>query len=173
MLVTRSRRTRSSLANSYTTTVATIITLPSVIVELTKPDFDGLQLWADDVSRLLEASSRSPASASGDAECATDQGTNLIGSRYFSRPRRTLSSTETRTDSQQNEEISEVVVKLSVAKGASFHVSILWNKIGLNVEKFWLDFWSLDNQMFPHSCGLWKYLLQKLMFWRNSNRMGG
>ena len=121
VLVTRSRRARSSPMNSYAITVATIIALPSVNVELTKPDFDGLQLWADDVSRLLDESSRTSASTSPDAERATDQDESLIGSRYFSKPRRTLSSTETRAEKHQNDEISEVVIKLSVAKGVYIH----------------------------------------------------
>ena len=127
VLLTRSRRARSSLVNSYATTLAVIINIPNIFVELMKNEVDGLQLWADDVSKLLEISSPAPLSTPTTTRTNTEDA-NLIGSRFFSKPRM-LSPTGSRHDN----EISEVVTKLSAAKGKLLDYCVLGTTNGREV----------------------------------------
>ena len=102
-----------------TTTVTVDIT--AVSVKLSKPVLDGLQLWADDLSRLMErCSSGSPAVPLG-GDNSRDP--SLIGSRFFAKTRRSQDGgTESGSvvSAQRTDANTETILKLFVSDGAVF-----------------------------------------------------
>jgi len=90
--------------------------VPSVHVLLQKPIFDGLQLWADDVSQFFERVLASPAVTQ-----PPSRNPSLIGSRFFADTRTTGSkdsSTGTSGILQESKTPnSETVLKVVVSEG--------------------------------------------------------
>lgn len=110
----------STLGLSRTTTISMTVGVPSVHVAISKALLDGIQLWADDVSQLVE---RTYGTHVGDTETERSESRNpsLIGSRFFAKSKRygsrsseesSIVSSETRTQT-----ISETVIKVSVTEG--------------------------------------------------------
>ncbi|THH26562.1 hypothetical protein EUX98_g7623 [Antrodiella citrinella] len=111
------KRTPTS-SNFVTTAVA--IELPSVFLHLSKPQLDGLQLWADDLSQLVERAF-SPLYDDDDAtERRSSKDPSLIGSRFFTKSQRSrigaVASSTVSTDPSGT--TSETIVKVSVNKVA-------------------------------------------------------
>lgn len=97
-------------------TTAVALEIPSVHCELSKASFDGLQLWADDLSRLSEKAFNPPISPKGDG---ASQSSTILGSRYFARGTSQSSglntpSTFTRPRGPPS---SETIVKVAVSEG--------------------------------------------------------
>ncbi|KAI0797999.1 hypothetical protein C8Q75DRAFT_709658 [Abortiporus biennis] len=97
-------------------TIAVTIDIPSVYVNLSKPVIDGLQLWADDLTQLLERAF-SPVEV-GD----TSRDTSLIGSRYFVQSKQSRGSANS-TDrgsiiSGPSDAKTETIVKIIVSEAA-------------------------------------------------------
>ncbi|KZT09510.1 uncharacterized protein LAESUDRAFT_756466 [Laetiporus sulphureus 93-53] len=67
--------------------VALALDIPSVHVELRKPILDGLQLWADDLTQLVEAVLEDSTSYEIDTDVAESKDASLIGSHFFARSR--------------------------------------------------------------------------------------
>ena len=109
----------SAFGLSRTTTIAMTVGVPSVHVAISKALLDGIQLWADDVSQLVE---RTFGTSVGDTdtEKAESRNPSLIGSRFFAKSRRygrsseesSIVSSETRTQTT-----SETVIKVTVTEG--------------------------------------------------------
>ncbi|KAI1795867.1 hypothetical protein LXA43DRAFT_989826 [Ganoderma leucocontextum] len=100
---------------------AVSVDLPSIHVELSKALIDGLQLWADDLTQLMEAAvAEQPGSNEG-----TQRGSghsSLIGSRYFAGASTVGSGTESGGASLANtitarpEQRSETAVKIAITE---------------------------------------------------------
>ncbi|EKM55349.1 uncharacterized protein PHACADRAFT_208868 [Phanerochaete carnosa HHB-10118-sp] len=87
--------------------------IPSVSVKLSKDVVDGLQLWADDVSRLAESAFGSqPPSTSN----SRDQ--SLIGSRFFSGSRRSASDSVSTVSAQRGDATKETIIKATISEAA-------------------------------------------------------
>ncbi|KAI0670368.1 hypothetical protein C8Q78DRAFT_1035864 [Trametes maxima] len=80
-----SRANASSAGLGTVTSTAVSLDIPSVHVELSKPLIDGLQLWADDITQLMEAAFAEPAPSEAGTERAGSVASSMIGSRYFAR----------------------------------------------------------------------------------------
>jgi autophagy-related protein 2 len=112
------------LANDNPTALKTVISvhIPSVSSILQKPILDGLQLWADDASQLIERSLGGGSSTSISAKSSRDP--SIIGSRYFTHPgteSRSTSGSELEANAGQPGQQSETVVKVVVSEGVSIH----------------------------------------------------
>ena len=96
------------------------VDVPSIYVQLCKPVLDGLQLWADDLSQMIEKSMASSPSPGDSGNSSKDP--SLIGSRFFAKTRR---SQDSGTDSasvvsaQRTNANTETIVKLYVSDGES------------------------------------------------------
>ncbi|KAI0065395.1 hypothetical protein BV25DRAFT_1821795 [Artomyces pyxidatus] len=93
--------------------VVVAIDIPSIHLVMSKPVFDGLQLWADDVSQFME---RTSALASSER---TSRDPSLIGSRFFVQPKRGSQDTDTTTASSVRETkpvTGETVFKVTVSE---------------------------------------------------------
>ena len=88
------------------------VDIPSVHVDISKPTFDALQYWADDVTQLLENMS-SKASDRMDAEVGDSRDTSLIGSRFFAKSR---SGSGSALSASRDGASAETVVKLTVTE---------------------------------------------------------
>lgn len=116
--LTISRSSNSSASTAVLTTTTVTMDVPSVYVQLSKPVLDGLQLWADDLSQIIERC-LSPNSSDSDGNGSKDP--SLIGSRFFAKTRR---SQDSGTDSasvvsaQRTSANTETIVKVVVADGA-------------------------------------------------------
>ncbi|KAI0273740.1 hypothetical protein BC834DRAFT_816242 [Gloeopeniophorella convolvens] len=80
----RLRLTKASSGRSggSTTTLISEVDIPSVSLNISKPLFDDLQFWADDISQLLERISTATGGGSQEQPSANP---SLVGSRFFSR----------------------------------------------------------------------------------------
>ena len=100
------------------TTLAMTVDVPSIFVHLHKLVLDGLQLWADDLSQMIE---KAVASNTPQADGSSSKDASLIGSRFFAKTRR---SQDSGTDSasvvsaQRTNANTETIVKLYVSDGA-------------------------------------------------------
>jgi autophagy-related protein 2 len=94
------------------------IDIPSILLNLSKPIFDSLQFWIDDVSQLLERTT----AASGEASQAnSSRNPSLVGSRFFSASKQ--GSVEITTDELSTGHIkpsTENIVKLTISEGQKF-----------------------------------------------------
>ena len=108
--VSSGRNSRRSAA------VVVEIDIPSILLTVSKPIFDGLQYWADDVSQLLE---RTTATASGDAaQENSSRNPSLVGSRFFSASKQ--GSVEIAVDELPPGQIkasTETIVKATISEG--------------------------------------------------------
>lgn len=108
-------------ANTESSRMAVALEIPSVHCELSKASFDGLQLWADDLSRLAERALNPPSDSPDDND---SRNSSIIGSRYFAKATSQSSgintpSTITTTRRPRSSTSSETVVKVSVSEGLS------------------------------------------------------
>ena len=108
--VSSGRNSRRSAA------VVVEIDLPSILLTISKPIFDGLQFWVDDVSQLLE---RTTAPTSGDAaQENSSRNPSLVGSRFFSASKQ--GSVELAVDEPPPGQIkssTETIVKVTISEG--------------------------------------------------------
>ena len=100
------------------TTLVLTVDVPSVAVKLSKNEVDGLQLWADDISRITEtAFSSLPNSASSSRD------PSLIGSRFFAKSRRSdgsVGESMSTSSAQRTRGTKETIVKVNVGEGMSY-----------------------------------------------------
>jgi autophagy-related protein 2 len=88
------------------------VDVPSVHIDISKPTFDALQYWADDVTQLLGDMS-SKANDGIDTEVGDSRDTSLIGSRFFAKSR---SGSGSALSTSRNDASAEIVVKLTVTE---------------------------------------------------------
>lgn len=115
----RIRISRSELANPNT--IAVTIDISSVHADISKPLLDGLQLWADDITQLVERTLNAP-TGDTDTEKAESRNPSLIGSRFFAKTRRygSKSSEESSVGgsvADRTEVGNEIVVKIGLSEG--------------------------------------------------------
>lgn len=91
------------------------IDIPSILLNLSKPIFDSLQFWIDDVSQLLERTT----AASGEAtQENSSRNPSLVGSRFFTPSKQ--SSVEIAVDEPSAGHIkssTESIVKVTISEG--------------------------------------------------------
>ncbi|KAI0082632.1 hypothetical protein K474DRAFT_1610655 [Panus rudis PR-1116 ss-1] len=107
---------RLSGLSSTLTTLAVALDIPSVFVNLSKPHLDGLQLWADDLTRLLEIAFNPDARLPADSD-------SIIGSHFFAKNRSRASgfatpSTFASSSRQESASRSETIMKVTVSEAA-------------------------------------------------------
>ena len=88
------------------------VDIPSVHIDISKPTFDALQYWADDVAQLLGDMS-SKAIDEINTEVGDSRDTSLIGSRFFAKSR---SGSGSALSTSRNDASAEIVVKLTVTE---------------------------------------------------------
>ncbi|GJE87153.1 autophagy-related protein 2 [Phanerochaete sordida] len=99
----------SSTEQRQLTSLVLTVDIPSVFVKPSKDTVDGLQLWADDVSRLAEnAFTSQPASADSSRD------PSLIGSRFFSKSRRSASDSISTVSAQRSDATKETIIKVAI-----------------------------------------------------------
>lgn len=102
-------------------TLSISLDIPSVHVELSKVLLDGLQLWADDLTQLMEVLSRDPAVWESGTEKAHSRESSLIGSRFFAKTRMGSQASGTESGSgsmpsgNSKTSVNETAIKLSVS----------------------------------------------------------
>lgn len=111
-------RSSPSLPERYSRRSAAIIAeidIPSILLNLPKPLFDGLQFWIDDVSQLLERTTASPSEA---AQENASRNPSLVGSRFFSGSKQ--GSMEIDVDGASPDHVkpfTESIIKVTVSEG--------------------------------------------------------
>lgn len=95
------------------TSLVLAVDIPSVFVKPSKGIVDGLQLWADDISRLAE-------SAFGSQPSSTDSSRDpsLIGSRFFSKSRHSTSDSVSIVSAQRGNATKETIIKATLGEVA-------------------------------------------------------
>jgi autophagy-related protein 2 len=91
------------------------INVPSMYLNLTKPLFDSLQFWIDDVSQLLE---RNLVPSSDGTRENSSRNPSLVGSRFFSNSKQ--GSVDTAVDnasSDRSKSFTERIVKVTILEG--------------------------------------------------------
>lgn len=86
--------------------------IPSMCLNISKPLFDSLQFWIDDVTRLLETQSNN------EAHEGSSRNPSLVGSRFFSSSKQ--GSVEVSTGESlpnYNESLTESIVKVTISEG--------------------------------------------------------
>ncbi|KAF4615034.1 hypothetical protein D9613_003111 [Agrocybe pediades] len=89
--------------------LALSIDIPAICIDISKPSFDALQYWADDLSQLLDRLSKPPESNKASSVAGDSREASLIGSRFFANSR-SGSGSLTPTES------AESVIKLNVTE---------------------------------------------------------
>ncbi|KAK0197033.1 hypothetical protein F5146DRAFT_1013780 [Armillaria mellea] len=109
----------------HTSTLALIVSIPSVYVNMSKPALDGLQYWADDVTQSLERAF-GPVPGSDDSDRSS-----IIGSRFFTQSRSgSGSETTTRASKPKQTEtavkvtISEVFIRIALPRKSEVSVPV-------------------------------------------------
>ena len=103
-------------------TVVAEIEIPSIILALSKPLFDGLQFWIDDVSQLLE---RTITSSSEAAQENSTRNPSLVGSRFFTGSKQ--GSIEIPVDEASPDNVkssTESIVKVTISEGETLLILI-------------------------------------------------
>jgi autophagy-related protein 2 len=127
MLVSRieSENKPSSSGHPTSNTVVVTIDVPSVYADVSKPLIDGLQLWADDVSQLVERIFG--VAGDTDTEKAESRTPSLIGSRFFANSRRHGSKSSEESSAGFSgppaDVPSESVIKIAVSEGSAIQFS--------------------------------------------------
>jgi autophagy-related protein 2 len=81
-------------------------------LNLSKPLFDSLQFWIDDVTRLLETQSGS------EAHEGSSRNPSIVGSRFFSNSKQGSVEVSTGESSPKyTESLTESIVKLTISEG--------------------------------------------------------
>jgi autophagy-related protein 2 len=94
------------------------IDIPSILLNLSKPIFDSLQFWIDDVSQLLE---RTTAASRGASQENSSRNPSLVGSRFFSASKQ--GSVEITADELSTSHIrssTKSIVKVTISEGQNF-----------------------------------------------------
>jgi autophagy-related protein 2 len=94
------------------------IDVPSMCLSFSKPLFDDLQFWVDDVSQLLE---RILVPSSDAARENSSRNPSLVGSRFFSSSKQ--GSVNTAVDDalpDHNKSFTENIVKVTISEGKNF-----------------------------------------------------
>ncbi|KAH9966770.1 hypothetical protein BC827DRAFT_1374003 [Russula dissimulans] len=97
-------------------TVVAEIEIPSILLALSKPLFDGFQFWIDDVSQLLE---RTITSSSEAVQENSSRNPSLVGSRFFSGSKQgsvEIPVDETSPDNMKSS--TESVVKVTISEAS-------------------------------------------------------
>lgn len=98
------------------------IDIPSILLNFSKPIFDSLQFWIDDVSQLLERT----AVISGEASQEnSSRNPSLVGSRFFSASKQ--GSVEIAADELSTGHVkspTENIVKVTISEGQKFPISL-------------------------------------------------
>ena len=116
IFISQSESTISSQRPTPSNTVAVTIDVPSVHADISKLLLDSLQLWADDVSQLVEHA----AAGDTDTEKAESRNPSLIGSRFFAKTRRHGSEESSSGFSGTRAEVgNETVIKIVLSEGLS------------------------------------------------------
>jgi autophagy-related protein 2 len=91
------------------------INVPSVYLNLTKPLFDSLQFWIDDVSQLLEQNL--VPSSDGTRENSS-RNPSLVGSRLFSNSKQgSVDTTVDNASSDHSKSLTEKILKVTISEG--------------------------------------------------------
>jgi autophagy-related protein 2 len=112
---------KPSLRLRTSNAVVVTIDLPSLHADLSKSLLDGVQLWADDVSQLMERTFGG-VGEDADTERAESRDPSLIGSRFFVKPRRHGSKSSDEGSTSFNgahvEAPKETVIKIALSEGS-------------------------------------------------------
>ncbi len=101
--------------------VVTEIDIPSIVLNISKPLFDGLQFWADDVSQLLERQTATDDAAQENMS----RNPSLLGSRFFSNSKHgSVEIPVGETSSDNIKSSTESIVKVTISEGGSLHILI-------------------------------------------------
>ncbi|KAI0636957.1 hypothetical protein C8Q77DRAFT_1095313 [Trametes polyzona] len=117
-----SRTAAAPSADPAVSTTAVSLDIPSIHIELSKPLLDGLQLWADDLTQLMEAAFAERSGSETDTQKAGSGESSLIGSRYFARTDTSGSAPDSGVTSLANtikvrqEPRSETAVKVMITE---------------------------------------------------------
>jgi len=105
-------------------TVVTEIDIPSIVLNLSKPLFDSVQFWIDDVSQLLERTMAPPSSEAARENLSRNP--SLVGSRFFSSSK--PGSVEIAVDEASPNIIksssTESIVQVTISEGEDSFISI-------------------------------------------------
>lgn len=99
------------------------IDIPSIVLNLSKPLFDSLQFWIDDVTQLLE---RTSAHSSDTVQENLSRNPSLVGSRFFSGSKR--GSVEIAMDEASPDNVrssTESIIKVTISEGECLLIAIL------------------------------------------------
>lgn len=123
---------KQSLEKSELTTIAVTIDIPAICVRIGKPILDGLQLWADDLSQMIEKC-MDASSAENDKDKSRDP--SLIGSRFFVKTRRSQDSgadSSSVVSAQRTTTNTETIVKVYIADGTYSLIALDFVKTGIH-----------------------------------------
>ncbi|KAJ7109447.1 hypothetical protein C8R44DRAFT_937041 [Mycena epipterygia] len=98
----------------HSITVALIVQVPSVHIQISKPLLDSLQYFADDTAQLIE---RVFGSDNGDIHKAESRDTSLIGSRFFAKSR-SGSGSGSGLGATRSKPTSESVIKVEITEAS-------------------------------------------------------
>jgi autophagy-related protein 2 len=86
--------------------------IPSMCLNLSKPLFDSLQFWIDDVTRLLETQS------GNEAHEGSSRNPSLVGSRFFSSSKQgSVEVSMGESSPSFTESLTECIVKVTISEG--------------------------------------------------------
>lgn len=114
---------RSSEIPAEVATLVVTVDIQSAFVKLSKSDLDGLQVWADDVTRLIEL-----AFGSQPDSTASSRDPSLIGSRFFAKTRGSRGSTSdsmSMVSAQRTDSTKETVIKANIGEGMLCRLTFL------------------------------------------------
>lgn len=125
-MITKTVTSSVAALPTLSTTVVTV-DIPSVHVHIGKKEIDNLQLWADDISQLIERA----LNPHGSGPAARDADADLIGSRFFNKTRHSqgsgtdsAASTVTARRAGSNEETN---VKVAISEGSIILTLMLYS----------------------------------------------
>ncbi|VDB83052.1 unnamed protein product [Peniophora sp. CBMAI 1063] len=108
---------RVSVGSSALGSTSIVVNIPSVHADLTKDSFDGLQLWADDVAKVMERASTTPPTSYVETASQGVRDPSLIGSRYFLQQKRGSQDSGRPSDRvQPRPKGGQTVIKVFVAE---------------------------------------------------------
>ena len=116
------RPVRSGRNSGRSAAVIVEIDIHSILLNLSKPIFDGLQFWIDDLSQVLE---RTTASSGDASQQNSSRNPSLVGSRFFSASKQ--SSVEITADELSTGPVkssTENIVKVTISEGQRLLISL-------------------------------------------------
>jgi autophagy-related protein 2 len=118
IIVSQTSRSRFSSDSPRPFGTVVAVDVPCVYANLTKPLVDGLQLWADDMTQLLDRIFWEQ-SKDCDMDNPNSRNSSILGSRFFVKSR-SGSGSET-ASSLNNDHVGETILKISVSEGTRFN----------------------------------------------------